>query len=184
MNILEKIQTKAEEIGFHQIGFIKVEKIPFSPEVRKMCQMNSCGMYGTNWQCPPAVGEVDELAKKARAYPHGILMNTVWPLEDSFDLEGMQQGRERHTQLFDALKTDMQQMVGSQNMMAMGAGGCNLCTPCAYKLGKPCFQPEKTTASMEACGINVLELSREFGFAYINGKNTVTYFGLILFSIE
>ena len=38
-----------------------------------------------------------------------------------------------------------------------------------------------TKSLFEACGINVVELSRNIGVNYNNGPNTVTYFCIILF---
>jgi predicted metal-binding protein len=64
--------------------------------------------------------------------------------------------------------------------LMLGAGGCDICSPCSYP-GEPCRFPEKTTASMEACGINVVDLCPKVGFKYINGADTVTYFSLIFF---
>ena len=33
---------------------------------------------------------------------------------------------------------------------------------------------------MEASGVDVVELAKQTGLPYMNGKNTVTYFGLVL----
>jgi hypothetical protein len=38
--------------------------------------------------------------------------------------------------------------------------------------------------SLEAYGINVSELAKAAGMNYINGQNTVTYFGAVLFSLD
>jgi hypothetical protein len=34
---------------------------------------------------------------------------------------------------------------------------------------------------LEAAGVDVTQLAKLAGMAYINGKNTVTYFGLLLY---
>ena len=34
---------------------------------------------------------------------------------------------------------------------------------------------------MEACGVDVYNTTRETPLKYINGQNTVTYFGMVLF---
>ncbi|KJR47546.1 hypothetical protein UF75_2047 [Desulfosporosinus sp. I2] len=37
---------------------------------------------------------------------------------------------------------------------------------------------------MEACGIDVMALEKTCGMPYYNGKNTVSYVGLILFNVD
>ena len=46
---------------------------------------------------------------------------------------------------------------------------------------EPCRHPEQAMASLEAYGVNVSELASASGMKYINGQNTVTYFGALLF---
>ena len=47
--------------------------------------------------------------------------------------------------------------------------------------GIPCRFPEKAIPSLEAYGINVSRLASAAEMKYINGQNTVTYFGMVLF---
>ena len=173
-----QIENNVRGISLNQFAFIDPKEIPFSKEVRDMCAMNSCGRYNTNWQCPPGVGEMKELEKKAKSYDDALLFNCVYPLEDSYDFEGMMDAKDK----FTALCLDMLAAVReySDDCYVMGAGGCNLCTTCSYGEG-PCRFPDKAIASMEACGIDVYTASGKFGFQYINGVNTVTYFGIVFF---
>ncbi len=67
------------------------------------------------------------------------------------------------------------------DFFALGCGGCELCKKCTYP-DAPCRFPDKATPSVEACGINVVELSKKIGIKYNNGPNTVTYFCIILFN--
>nr|WP_305142352.1 DUF2284 domain-containing protein [uncultured Acetatifactor sp.] len=46
----------------------------------------------------------------------------------------------------------------------------------------PCRFPDMAISSLEAHGINVSRLAAECGMKYINGQNTVTYFGAVLCS--
>ena len=66
-------------------------------------------------------------------------------------------------------------------MLHLGAGGCHLCEVCAKKTGEPCRHPDRAVASLEAYGVNVSALARLCGMKYINGENTVTYFGALFF---
>ena len=67
-----------------------------------------------------------------------------------------------------------------EKFMVLGCEGCGLCEKCTYP-DAPCRFPEKAVPSVEACGINVVELAKKSGINYNNGSNTVTYFCVILF---
>ena len=170
---------KLTSLGVNQYGQIDVSAIPFKEEVRKMCEANSCGKYGTNWQCPPAVGEVSALRERVLSYPNAVLFNTVGALEDSFDFEGMMEAGAKHGEITGEINRFLRE--NNADFLLLGAGGCTKCKPCAYLSGKPCVKPEEAIASVEACGIFVVDLCRMSGFKYINGENTVTYFSLILY---
>lgn len=173
-----QIEKKLQNMRLNQYAFIAPEKLPFSKEVRDMCEMNSCGRYGTNWQCPPGAGALSDLEKKAKSFAHGLLFNAVYPLQDSYDFEGMMDAKERFTKtchrVLDAVRGFYTES------FVMGAGGCNICPACTYP-DDPCRFPDRAIASMEACGIDVYTASQRFGFTYINGLNTVTYFGIVFF---
>ena len=49
--------------------------------------------------------------------------------------------------------------------------------------GEPCRHPDLAMSSLETYGINVSELAKAAGMKYINGQNTVTYFGAALFDL-
>ncbi len=172
------IEQKIKDINFNQYAFVDPKAIPFSKEVRDMCAMNSCGRYNTNWQCPPGAGELADLEKRAKGYPEALLFNAVYPLEDSYDFEGMMAAKDKFTQLCSNALAVIKE--ASPDAYVMGAGGCSLCEQCTYP-SEPCRFPQKAIASMEACGIDVYATSGKFGFQYINGVNTVTYFGIVFF---
>lgn len=81
----------------HESAFLIPSTIPFSAEVRKACEANLCGMYGKCWTCPPGVGLWEELREHYHSYAHAFVFTTVHPLEDSYDIEGMTEGRKQHT---------------------------------------------------------------------------------------
>ena len=68
-------------------------------------------------------------------------------------------------------------------VLHLGAGGCGVCKRCAKVDGEPCRFPSEAMPSLEAYGINVSSLASLSGMKYINGQNTVTYFGAVLFSL-
>lgn len=178
MEKLAQIENNLKDIGLNQYAFINPKEIPFAKEVRDMCAMNSCGRYGTNWQCPPAVGEMKQLEKKAKSYEHAVLFNCIYPLEDSYDYEGMMAAKDEFSKACDKALSTVSGY--TPDCYVMGAGGCSICPKCTYP-EEPCRFPAKAVASMEACGIDVYSSSGIFGFQYINGVNTVTYFGIVFF---
>lgn len=58
--------------------------------------------------------------------------------------------------------------------------GCIRCSDCTYP-HYPCRFAEKLFPSVEGFGIRIDALAKSANIKYINGENTVTYFGLLLF---
>ena len=50
----------------------------------------------------------------------------------------------------------------------------------AVHLSGRALRPEEATPSVEACGLFIAEMAEPCGLNYINGPNTVTYFGLVM----
>lgn len=161
-----------------QYKLIDSSDIPFSQAVVDMCKANRCGKYGTCWTCPPGVGALEELERKIKSYKTACVFTCKYDLEDSFDFEGMVEGQKSAKivlrSIIDNLNAD------GEKFMALGCEGCGLCEKCTYP-DAPCRFPEKAVPSVEACGINVVELAKKSGINYNNGANTVTYFCVILF---
>lgn len=166
--------------GACRVGIVPVEKIEFTPVFRKMCESNACGMYGRSWMCPPCVGPVEELIAKARTYRKALVYQTVDALEDSYDFEGMMEAGRRMNDLTQRIRSELGQQFGA-GALHLAAGGCRLCPVCAKQTDEPCRFPDKALASLEAYGINVSSLAALAGMKYINGPDTVTYFGAVLF---
>lgn len=72
---------------------------------------------------------------------------------------------------------------GITNVLHLGTGGCGLCEVCAKRTDEPCRYPKLAMPSLETYGINVSRLAPAVGMKYVNGVNTVTYFGAVLFSL-
>jgi predicted metal-binding protein len=66
--------------------------------------------------------------------------------------------------------------------MILGAGACPVCKKCTYLRGEECVFPDKAIASVEAHGIDVKKLLEDHGMSYVNGANTVSYVGLLLYA--
>lgn len=166
------------ECGAASAAPIRASELVLSAAFRSLCEQNSCGSYGRCWACPPHIGPVEDWTARIRAYDEGVLYQSVAPLEDSFDFEGMMAAAREHAKLGKriekALKKD-----GSRHLH-LGAGGCHICKKCTAPEGKPCRHPDKIMPPLEGCGVDVYKAAKTAGLNYINGPNTVTYFGLVL----
>ena len=178
---MSALAEQATALGAHRASVIPVESIPFDAGLRKACEANYCGNYGKNWTCPPDVGPIDELIAQAKAYQYALVFQTVSALEDSFDFEGMQAALHKHREVTKAIAATIAEAGAAGRMLQLSAGGCVTCEKCAKRDKEPCRHPGEAVASLEAYGIYVAKLAQLANMNYINGKNTVTYFGAYLF---
>ena len=175
------IIEKALELGAYKANVIETKKIVLDRAFRDICATNVCGMYGKCYMCPPDVGDINELMSEVTNYDHALVYQTVTELEDSFDFEGMIEAKNKSYPLTQGLRKVFADMNISK-VLHLGTGGCGVCETCAKRTNEPCRFPDKAMPSLEAYGVNVSELAKAAGMKYINGHNTVTYFGAILFS--
>lgn len=158
---------------------VKVGELRFDSSFRALCEANSCGYYGKCWTCPPDAGTIEELMQKAKRYEHALVFQTVSKLEDSFDIEGMHEASLRHNKLVQRVRDAAKEEY--PGCFILGAGACGVCAVCSKRENKPCRFPDKAISSLEACGIDVSQAAKLAGMRYINGENTVTYFGMVLY---
>ena len=178
---LNQLADKAKELGAAAAGAIKTSDIQFSEEFRTLCEQNSCGKYGTNWMCPPAVETFEEVKAKVLKYREGVVFQTVYNLEDSFDFEGMVKAGEIHEKIFRSIQEYIQLDIACKDVLALNVGNCKVCKECTYPDGEECRYPDKAVASVEAYCIDVNALVTSCDIPYINGLNTVSFVGLFLF---
>jgi len=133
--------------------------------------------------CPPDVGEIQELMAETRKYSKGVLYQTIHQIEDSFDIEGMQEAGKAHTRCCQAIEKEAAAHFGKE-FLHLSAGGCSLCDRCGKRDSLPCRHPDQALPSLEAYGVNVHDTAQNVGLPYINGANTVTYFGAVLYQEE
>lgn len=170
------------ESGAANAEIIDCEKVVLSSHFRKICESNQCGNYDRNWSCPPDIGSVEELMGKVREYPQAMLYQTIYFLEDSYDIEGMMEASHRHSLLAVAIQQQAAKLL-SLPFLHM-SGSCHLCETCAKITQEPCRNPDKLIPSISAFGVDVNSTVKNTSMKYINGQNTVTYFGLLLFADE
>lgn len=168
-------KEKLEDMGIMYHGFINIDDIQFSNDVRKICESNGCGKYNKTWACPPAVGEYEDCKNKVLQYNKGLVISSHYELEDSFDFEGMIEAG-----------TDFAKICRTFNGLCQGDflflsnRGCLGCKKCTYP-DEPCRFPDLLIPPVESYGIWVNKLAESAGLLYHHGPNTVTFFGLLCY---
>ncbi len=174
----EDVLKKIISIGAYKASFVLVKNINFDNNFIKLCESNACGNYNKNWMCPPTVGKIEELIKGAKKYKEAIVYQIVGKLEDSYDFEGMMKTGKTMNKLTRNIREYFKDEFGSKALY-LGAGGCRYCETCLKLSNNPCPYPNEAIASLEAYGIDVSNLAKLANMSYINGENTVTYFGIV-----
>lgn len=175
MNIFT--EEKLKKLGIHEYSFIAPNEIDFKDEIQQICNNGACEMYGRTWACPPALGDAAECKKRCIEYSSALFFSAVYELEDSFDYEGMLDAGVKFRKLCDRVYEEAG--ADSTKILMLCNGACLRCEKCTYP-NAPCRFPDKLFLSLEGHGILVSELAKAKGIKYINGKDTVTYFGMLL----
>lgn len=178
----EEMLRYAAEAGADKAASVSVRDIPFDPSFRELCRQNACGQYGKSWMCPPHIGDIRELIARAQTYQNAVLYQIVRPLEDSFDFEGMMAAAHEINRISLHLRRMLS--AAASEALVLAAGACLLCERCTLPDGEPCRFPQLAAPSLEAYGVDVSRLCAACGLPYVNGANTVTYFGAVLFNGE
>lgn len=176
------LEAKTLQLGAFRTKVIEASAVETDASFRDMCARNACGMWGKCWTCPPDIGQIDVLMAELQQYSHALVYQTVGQLEDSYDFEGMTEDGKHHNRVAQSLRTVFAE-AGISDPLHLGAGGCRVCPVCARRTGEPCRHPELAMSSLEAYGIHVSRLAAKADMKYINGSNTVTYFGAVFFNL-
>ena len=176
--MIETILSFPQSKEMSKIAYNSPNNIKLSDDIIALCRANACGNYNKNWTCPPNLGDLDNLQAKISSFNHYLVIQNIFSLEDSFDIEGMEFAMKVHDKRIRDLADKFKEEFPNIEYLLLGCGGCKACEKCAYP--NPCVQPEKALASVEGMGINVPQLVGEVDFEYINGVNTVSYVGLLL----
>lgn len=170
-----------DKYGFKEHRELDPGLITIDPAVRAMCKQNTCGQYGNNHMCPPAIKDIDAWKQDIDSFKDAVIVTKVYAVQSSFDLKSMFDGMADFQKTLIRLKKGIVAQFPDREMLLLGAGACMICEKCSHRDDEPCRFPNKALPSLEACGIDVMRLSREVGVKYHNGKNTVTYLGVVLY---
>ena len=129
---MEALRLRVLEEGAFRAAFVSVADIRFDRAFRDVCATNACGNYGRCWMCPPDVGGIDKMMAEAQSYDFALVYQTVDPLEDSFDFEGMMDAAARSSRLSQKL-TGILREGSFPRWLQLGpvAATCARCAPSA-----------------------------------------------------
>ncbi len=156
--VLSDLVKDALALNATHAAIVEVSSIKFNEDFRKLCEQNSCGSYNKNWMCPPAVGPIPDLQKRAMKFNQGLLFQTVHSIKSSLDWKGMQEGGGNHTKIFRKILEYMEHNYSFKEILPLNAGPCTYCAKCAFLRGEECQFPDKAVSSVEANGIDVMDL--------------------------
>ena len=168
----EKLSQHAITCGFSHSARLDVSTLEFMQEVRDMCNAEQCTQYNKSWSCPPACATLEEMRERVKSYSHGLLVQTVGELEDSYDWEGIMEAGARQKTSFARMWKELDLEYG--NVLAMGTGACKLCEKCTYP-DAPCLFPDRMEVSMEACGLLVSKVCTDNGLQYNYGPGKIAF---------
>jgi predicted metal-binding protein len=177
----ERLRQAALAGGADFTAWADPAAIPVLPELQDICRQNGCGFFNTSWQGPPAIGTVFDLLPLIRTAAAALVLQTVSQLEDSFDYPGMLAAKDRHQAVVAQAAARIRPLTPDFQLVVLAAGCCHLCDPCPYP-GAPCLHPEEAMPPVEGYGIHVSGLLEQCGLRYNNGRDTVSFVGLILFT--
>lgn len=173
----EMIQYAVEE-GFAAAAIVDTSEIVFDPSFRLYCEENLCGQYNANYSCPPTCGAPEEMKQRVLSHKKALVLQTIWEISDYSDSSAIKQAKNAHDtaeiQLLKRLRNE-----GCDGLI-VGAGGCALCSPCAFAKGEPCRFPEYKFSCMSAYCIFVKKLADKCGMHYDCGKGLLAFFGMLI----
>ena len=176
---IQKALEIARQAGFKEVFPMDPQKLKFLDAVRDMCTVNKCGQYDKKWVCPPGCGSIDEMASRYHHFQDGIIFQTVWNMEDEFDIDAMYGVAESHKKATGRLLVMLSEI--DEEIVPFGNDGCGFCEECTYP-DAPCRFPDRAFPSLEACGLLVSDVCKDNGVPYYYGRNTVALTGAFLFN--
>lgn len=176
--IKEIFSREKENLNIHEYAFIKPSVVIFSDEVRMFCEKNNCGMYGTSWACPPAIGSIEECKKMCGSFENAFIFTTVTKLKKKYDTAEWLKSRKVHEAITDKVAKIFRSKL--KKTLILSTEGCSICKKCTYP-EKPCRFPDRMHPATESFGIMVIQLAPLCNIKYNNGLDTITYFSMVFF---
>lgn len=175
----KKIIEMVLDLGVHKAKIVCIDDVVFNPDFRKYCEENICGFYGKNLMCPPDIGTVDQVINKAKSYRYGVFYQTVAPVKDFSDEEGILKAGIAQNNIAEKMKQSLKAMAIEQ-VLCMSTR-CKYCDRCAKLDNQVCHNPELAIGCLSAYCVDVSYLAKKCEMDYNCGEGTISHFGLTLF---
>jgi predicted metal-binding protein len=147
----------------------------FDLKVAQACR--TCKRYGAT-QCPPNIPNITYYRSLLPSYKNVIIVF------ERFEIQGdwKEQGRESSLKVHTYLLKKQAQLLNEGHCLSiiLGAGSCKLCQTCII----PCRQPDKAIVPLEGCGINVVNLMKNFNIEIkfpIENQKSFYRIGMVLY---
>lgn len=152
--------------------------ISVEDRVRIVCQQE-CERYNTTWACPPAVGTLDECARRIHAYDKAVFFSSVAEVSDIMNMEEMLSTRKAHEDLTSTLGEFLKEE--GYDIFTLSTESCDICAECEFPKGRPCRHPDRMHPCLESHGVVVNEIVEREQMEYNLGGNTILWFSMILY---
>lgn len=173
----QTILALAKNEGF-EAEIIPAEQLVFDFSFRAYCEENLCGNYGNNYTCPPDCGGAREMKERLLCHRRALVLKSDHNIPDYKDAQRVRRAQASHNQktarLYKALRAE-------KSALAVGCGGCTLCSPCKKTQNEPCAHPQLALPCLSAFCVNVKELCERCSMQYIGEAGILSFFSLIAF---
>ena len=129
----------------------------FDMKVREQCK--SCKRFNTKNTCPNNIESFDYFKNLLPTYKYGIIYYKLFEI-DNLD-NWINLGKNSSLELHNFLLKERENLLnrGIYFNVAFTGGSCKLCDKCSF----PCIYPNKALIPLEATGINIVKLMKQFG---------------------
>lgn len=177
----QELISSALDAGFDHAAIINVKDLTFDHSFRKYCEENLCGQYNQNYGCPPDCGTPSEMEARARAYRRALILQSVVPMENGFDMDTAQKNKRLHNQKTIRFLEKLREL--QIEGLPMMAGPCAICKTCSKTEGQPCRFPEKVTSCLSAYCMNAEDMAQKAGMTYWYPDGKIGFYSLYLMNL-
>ena len=173
-----KIEERLLELPIVQFAWLDSSALTFSERVRSICR-EECPRYGTSWSCPPGVGSVEQCQERCEQYEGVFVFTTIAEVHDIGNMQETLGTRREHEEVTKQIREIFKEF--GLDTLALSGDSCAICPECAYP-DALCRFADQMIPCIEGYGIVVPLLAEKAGIEFDNGRNIVTWFGIVLFT--
>ena len=151
MKDVELIVSTGKKFGIDEALVIYTSKIIIGDNIKLRCKFG-CKHYSKNYSCPPHTYTLERFKKILREYKKAVL------------LIGKADNDKKKSEFRKGVLKIEEELRKNKYYKATSfiAGPCNLCETCTLQLAKSCIEPDSKRASLEGCGVDIIETIKKF----------------------